>query len=127
MWYRGSISACGCKAEERGELVAELFLIALRQLAKGVLLTVRFGAPAANTAIVSEVVETLKSLALQGGPRLLIDGPASLPVAFVLAHAVSHLYAEVAVRDPKLQGFVVVVSHGGLPVGHLIPDSESGV
>jgi CRISPR-associated protein Csx3 len=87
---------------------------------------VAFGSQAANTAIVAEVVGTLKSLALSGGPLLLIDGPASLPVAFVLAHATIHLYATVAVRDPKLQGFVVVASHGAhWQVGDLIPASAA--
>lgn len=107
--------------------MAALYSITPRTLAGGgVLLQVAFGSPAANTAIVAELVGTLKSLELSGGPLLLIDGPASLPVAFVLAHATIHLYAVVAVRDPKLQGFVVVTSHGASwQVGDLIPASAA--
>lgn len=60
--------------------MAALYSITPRTLAGGgVLLQVAFGSPAANTAIVAELVGTLKSLELSGGPLLLIDGPASLP------------------------------------------------
>jgi len=40
-----------------------------------------------------------------------VTGPASLPVAFVMCHAVAHLYGAVACFDPKLLGYVVCVSH----------------
>lgn len=70
-----------------------------------------FGDPATNQDIVREVARHFKDEPPHGGGVLLIDGPASLPVAFVLCHAVAHLYGAVAVKDPKLGGFVVCVSH----------------
>lgn len=70
-----------------------------------------FGDPASNDAIVQYVASTLKDMALPGGPIIKINGPASLPVAVVITHAVSHLYGAVAVYDPKLQKYVVSVSH----------------
>lgn len=72
-----------------------------------------FGEPATNDVIVREVHEYLAANKLAGGPLVKFDGPASLPVAFVLAHAVAHLYGTVAVKDPKLGKFVVVITHGG--------------
>lgn len=86
-----------------------------------VLLKVSFGEPADNTRLVVDAVKALGELTLAGGKTVLIHGPASLPVAMVICHAVGHLFTEVACYDPKLQGFVVAVSHGGRPVGTLIP------
>lgn len=89
------------------------------------LMSVFFGDPASNDAIVREVRSTLDGMkasgVLTGGSLLKISGPASLPVAFVIAHAVLHIYGAVAVFDPKLQKYVVVVSHGAdYAVGDLI-------
>jgi CRISPR-associated protein Csx3 len=87
----------------------------------GNLLRVGFGDPASNDAIVKEVSESLKKMALPGGPLLKINGPASLPVAVVIAHGVTHLYGAVAVWDPKLSKYVVSVSHNPtFAVGDLI-------
>lgn len=72
---------------------------------------VGFGTPASNQEIVRDVTAQLKAAPPGGGKLLLIDGPASLPVAFVLCHAVAHLFGAVAVRDPKLGGYIVCVSH----------------
>jgi CRISPR-associated protein Csx3 len=88
-------------------------------------MTIGFGAPAQNGTIVMDAEARLKELAdkgeLTGGPLLKITGPASLPVAFVLAHAVCHLFETVAVFDPKLDKFVVSTSHGTAhKVGDLI-------
>jgi CRISPR-associated protein Csx3 len=77
----------------------------------GVLLKVSFGEPSSNDKIVGELFETLKGLELAGGRVCLISGPASLPVAAVLTHHVSHLFAVLGVFDPKLQKFVISVSH----------------
>jgi hypothetical protein len=45
----------------------------------------------------------------------------SLPVAFVIAHAVGHRYGSVAIRDPKLSAFVVAITHDPEhPLGELI-------
>jgi len=75
-----------------------------------------FGEPASNDIIVQEVATTLNRMKasgeMMGGHLLKITGPASLPVAFVIAHSVLHIYGAVAVFDPKLQRYVVVVAHG---------------
>lgn len=88
-------------------------------------LRVGFGDPAQNDKICREVAVLLEQMivegTLAGGPLIKINGPASLPVAVVIAHAVSHLYEAVAVFDPKLGQYVVAVSHGNqLRVGDLI-------
>ncbi|MEA1981373.1 MAG: CRISPR-associated protein Csx3 [candidate division Zixibacteria bacterium] len=58
---------------------------------------------------------------LSGGPLIKINGPASLPVGMVLAHALGHLYGAVACFDPKLSKYVVAVAHGGnYQVGDLV-------
>lgn len=72
---------------------------------------ISFGEPGTNDQIVRYVQSMLDQEKPRGGKLLTISGPASLPVAFVLAHAVNHLYGAVAVYDPKLQKHVVVVSH----------------
>lgn len=88
-------------------------------------LRVGFGDPAQNDKICREVLPLLEQMVVEGtlagGPLIKINGPASLPVAVVIAHAVSHLYEAVAVFDPKLGQYVVAVSHGNqLRVGDLI-------
>ena len=70
-----------------------------------------FGEPASNDVITREVAATLKELALSGGTLLKFSGPASLPVSMAVCHAVAHLFGAVACFDPKLQGFVVAISH----------------
>ena len=98
--------------------------ISARQIDAGVvLLKVSFGEPADNTVIVRDAVNALAECQLSGGKTVYVNGPASLPVAMVIAHGVCHLFTEVACFDPKLQGFVVAISHGGRPVGTLIPAS----
>lgn len=77
-------------------------------------LTVGFGEPASNDAIVKEVAQSIKWIKDEvHGKVLKINGPASMPIAFVLAHELAHVTAGVAVYDPKLNGYVVVISHGG--------------
>ena len=77
---------------------------------------VGFGDPAQNDVIVRDAVarlaEMVKSGELKGGELIKINGPASLPVACVIAHAVAHLYQAVGVFDPKLGKYVVAVTHG---------------
>jgi CRISPR-associated protein Csx3 len=75
------------------------------------IVTIRFGDPADNSQIVPDALEALAALKLSGGRGIHFDGPASLPVAMALAHAVAHLYGYVACYDPKLNGYVVAVSH----------------
>lgn len=85
-------------------------------LEDGNILKIGFGEAAQNDAIVRDAVERLaemtKSGELKGGELIRINGPASLPVAVAIAHAVNHLYATVAVFDPKMAKYVVAVSHG---------------
>lgn len=75
------------------------------------LVTIGFGPPANNDAIVRDAIQAIEQLQLPGGEGVLFDGPVSVPVAMALAHAVAHLYQFVAMFDPKLARFVVVISH----------------
>ena len=74
-------------------------------------LKIDFGEPAQNTDIVPDAIAAVKELELAGGRGIHIDGRASLPVAMALAHCVAHLFGYVACFDPKLEGFVVAISH----------------
>lgn len=79
-------------------------------------LKINFGEPAQNDQIVRDATARLDELAatgqLTGGTLLKVNGPASLPVAFVIAHKVAHLYGAIAVYDPKLGNkYVVCVTH----------------
>lgn len=81
---------------------------------QGNVLKVGFGEPAQNDQIVKDAAARLAELVdkgeLKGGKLLKINGPASLPAAFVLTHGVSHLYGAIAVWDPKLSKYVVAIS-----------------
>lgn len=94
--------------------------ITAEQMPAGVLLRLSFGTPAQNDQIVRDAVAALDELKLAGGATVLLNGPASLPVACALGHKLAHLYGEVAVFDPKIASYVVAVSHGGREVGSLI-------
>ena len=84
--------------------------------------TIGFGEPAENPQIVPDASQALAELKLSGGTGIHFDGPASLPVAMALAHAVAHLYGYVACYDPKLKGYVVAISHHpGYHPGQLLP------
>lgn len=78
-------------------------------------LKVGFADPAQNDLICRDAAKKLSEMVkkgtLSGGFLIKINGPASLPVAVVIAHAVAHLYEVVAVFDPKLGKYVVSVSH----------------
>lgn len=94
-------------------------------LEDGNVLRVGFGEPAQNDQIVRDVTarlgEMVKDGTLAGGSVIRINGPASLPVAVAITHAIAHLYEVVAVFDPKLGKYVVAVSHGtDHDVGNLI-------
>ncbi len=98
------------------------FNIAVTDQTDGVTtLKLSFGDPAANTQIVKDAIEALKALSLTGGKGIKLNGPASLPVALAIGHALYHLYGYVACFDPKLSGYVVAVSHDpAVAVGDLI-------
>jgi len=92
---------------------------------EGDVLRVGFGDPAQNDQIVKDAVARLNEMVadgtLSGGSVVRVNGPASLPVAMAIAHAIAHLYEVVACFDPKLAKYVVAVSHGGdHKVGDLI-------
>lgn len=79
-------------------------------------LRVGFGDPAQNDQIVRDAKARLDEMVsageLAGGRVIKINGPASLPVAVAIAHAIGHLYEVVAVFDPKIAKYVVSISHG---------------
>ena len=100
------------------------------------LFRVGFGEPAQNDAIVRETdsrltaifdedgsIGTDSELSIRtAGSLALINGPASLPVALVIGHALGHRYGAIGVFDPKMSAYVVAVAHGGeFKVGDLIP------
>ncbi len=74
-------------------------------------LQIGFAGEASNDQIVMDAVAAIKELELRGGPLVRFDGPTSVPAAMALAHSVAHLYGAVAMKDPKLGKFVVVISH----------------
>ena len=80
--------------------------------------------PAQNDALVKEAAQQMKGLidggVIRGGELIKLNGPATLPIAFVLAHKLNHLYQAVAVYDPKLSKYVVAIAHGGYSVGDLV-------
>jgi CRISPR-associated protein Csx3 len=85
-------------------------------LSKNVL-KISFGTPAQNDEIVKDATARLDEMSaageLVGGEVIRINGPASLPVAMVLAHKLAHIYGTVACFDPKLGKYVVAITHGG--------------
>ena len=89
-------------------------------------LRIGFAEPAQNNQIVRDAAQRLDQLvtsgALAGGALLKINGPASLPVAFVIAHKIAHLYGAIACYDPKLASYVVCITHDpAYSLGDLIP------
>lgn len=93
--------------------------------ATGSILKISFGAPAQNDQIVRDAAAALEACKLEGGELVLLNGPASLPVACAIAHGVGHLYKAVGCFDPKMGGYVVAISHDETrPVGTFIPASE---
>jgi CRISPR-associated protein Csx3 len=85
---------------------------------QGDILKVVFGNPAQNDQIVKDASLRLDKMVqdgiLVGGALLKVNGPASIPVAFVLAHRLAHLYGAIAVFDPKLPepyNYVVCITH----------------
>jgi CRISPR-associated protein Csx3 len=88
-------------------------------------LKIKFGEPAQNDQIVRDVAARLDEMAeageLSGGPLVKINGPASLPVACVLAHKLAHLYGAVGIFDPKLGKYVISITHNPMyKLGDLI-------
>lgn len=94
------------------EVQMEHYAITIETEACVTLLRIGFGKPAPNSVIVAEVQKFMHDTTIPGGKLCLVNGPASLPVAFVLAHHLFHRYETVGVFDPKLGDYVVVSAHG---------------
>jgi CRISPR-associated protein Csx3 len=104
-------ATCMIKAIRREENNMTTYKIELRD---GIL-RVSFGEPAQNDQIVKDAAARLEEMAqsgeLAGGPLLKINGPISIPVAFVLAHKLAHIYGAVGFFDPKLGKYVICITH----------------
>lgn len=97
------------------------------QATAATLLKIGFADPATNDQIVRDVESLLVEMETSnlGGELVLVNGPASLPVAVVLGHHLIHRFGAVGVFDPKLQAYVVATSHGdNWRIGDLIPATE---
>lgn len=81
----------------------------------GRMLKVSFGASAPGDVIVKDIVSGLAELdaagELEGGGLLGINGACTLAGMAVLVHHLVHRFAALAVFDPKLPAYIVVVSH----------------
>jgi len=79
------------------------------------ILRVSFGTPAQNDQIVKDAATRLEEMTrlgeITGGQLLRINGPISIPVAFVLAHKLAHIYGAVGFFDPKLGKYVICITH----------------
>ena len=80
------------------------------------ILKIGFGRPAQNDEIVREAVKELEEMKargeLRGGRLIKLNGPASLPVIVAIAHQLSHIFAYLAIYDPKIGKYVVAIAHG---------------
>ena len=88
-------------------------------------LRIGFGAPANNDDIVKDVAKRIEDMRdngeLENGPLVKVDGPASLPVAMILAHKLFELFDVVACFDPRMNRYIVVISRDpDFAVGDLI-------
>src|SRR4051812_23239029 len=102
--------------------MGRFFTAAITSESDGVVeVAIGFGDPALNTQLVPDAIDALTALRLTGGRGIHLNGPASLPVAIALSHAVGHLYGYVACYDPKLQGYVVAISHDPTISGNSYP------
>lgn len=81
----------------------------------GRMLKLNFGVSAPGDLIVKDIMRGLEELEeageLEGGGLLGINGACSLAGMAVLVHHLVHRFAAVAVFDPKLPAYIVVVSH----------------
>ena len=85
-------------------------------------LKIGFGESGRNDEIVVDAKAAVEAVSEEVmGKTVLLNGPASLPVAFVLAHTLNHICPAVAVFDPKMGKYVVAVTHtGDYRVGELL-------
>lgn len=82
---------------------------------QGSTLKLAFGASAPGDLIVQDIIKGLDELdnagQLAGGGLIALDGACSVAGMAVIAHRLSHRFAAVAVLDPKLPAYIVVISH----------------
>lgn len=75
-------------------------------------LTLGFGDPATGDAVVAGIVDALKALPPNFGGKLLkVTGPTTVAGALAIGHFAAHKFGAVAMFDPKLQKFIVAISH----------------
>lgn len=94
-------------------------------LGEATLFRVSFGEPGTNVEIVVDATAGITDAmqGITGGRLALISGPASLAAAVAIGHKLTHLFGAIGVFDPKLQGFVVAVSHDpSFTVGDLLQE-----
>ena len=78
------------------------------------ILKVGFGEAAGNDQIVKDAHVAIMEVREQlHGQVAKINGPASLPVAIAIGHALAHVCPAVAAYDPKLGKYVVSITHSG--------------
>lgn len=79
-----------------------------------ILLTIGFNkeVPANNDRLVPDAIAAVNACELKGGEVVLLSGPASLPVAMAIGHALAHLFGAVAGFDPKMNSYIVSIAHG---------------
>jgi len=99
--------------------------------------------PAQGDKIAQDALELLNQMIdsgeITGGERVLIDGPQTVAVAYIIAHKLAHLYQIVAVLDPKMgskvstpigafryKNYIITISHGSskYQVGDVIETKE---
>lgn len=92
---------------------------------EGPVLHVGFGDPATGDVVVRDARAAILELEgrgeLAGGGLLFINGRCSVAVAVTLGHFLAHLFTAIAVFDPKLDLYIVCVSHDpNFTVGQLV-------
>ncbi|HBX81084.1 MAG: CRISPR-associated protein Csx3 [Propionibacteriaceae bacterium] len=88
-------------------------------------LHVGFGEPASGDAVVRDAAAAINALAAQGqldgGGLIGVNGPCSLAAMAAIVHVLAHRFATVAIFDPKLDAYIVAISHEpSMPVGGLL-------
>lgn len=75
--------------------------------------------------VAQKIDKLIETKQLKGGKILKINGKSSVLASFIIAHKVSHLYANIAVFDPKIDGYVTTIRHGGqYAIGDFLPKNS---
>ena len=109
--YKDSMQTC--KSEQMKILDHDTYKIQATRKGSQTTYTIGFGdEPADNTDLAQLVSKATYEIPSElHGSVALITGKASLPISYGLAHNLAHYHTAVAVYDPKLQGFVVAITH----------------